>query len=329
MGELDFDLLSMGRVSMDLFAQDVGAPFEAITGFATSVGGTPTNVAVGAARLGLRVALLTAVADDGVGRFVRRYLRDEGIETRYIVEKPGTRTGLALLGIEPPDRFPLTFYRQDPADIHLSIDDVLAAPVARSRALLLSGTALSRGTCRDATFFAAEQARAHGVTTFLDLDLRPDQWSHPLAFGVSVRLLLSRVDVVIGTEEEFRAALAPAADVAPLADAAPLPDAIGALLAQPTGPQAALLKRGAAGVTVLTRDAPPQDVPGFPVTVLNTVGAGDAFAAGVIFGRSQHRSWPECARLGNAAGALVVTRHGCAAAMPTWEEVRGVLGGRG
>ena len=204
-----YDLITMGRVSMDLFSQNVGAPFIEIEGFATSVGGTPTNIAVGASRLGLNVAILTAVGDDLVGRFVRNYLKNEGVETRYIPEKEGTSTGLALLGIEPPDKFPLVFYRDNPADIYVDIDDVRAIPLKESRALLLSGTGLSRGPRREATLFALEQARQGGVTIFLDLDMRPNQWRHPRAFGLNLRPVLSLADVVIGTEEEFYAALMP------------------------------------------------------------------------------------------------------------------------
>ncbi len=121
-----FDLITMGRSSIDLYANDIGAPFEEIDSFAAYVGGSPTNIAVGARRLGLEVALLTAVGDDKVGDFILKFLRDEGVETRYIPRKPGTRSSAVLLGIEPPDRFPLVFYRDNAADIQLTIDDVLA-----------------------------------------------------------------------------------------------------------------------------------------------------------------------------------------------------------
>ena len=168
-----FDLISMGRVSMDLFAENIGAPFVDITGFATGVGGSPSNIAIGSSRLGLNVALLTAVGEDEVGRFVLHYLQQEGVDPQYIPRKPDARTGMALVGIQPPDKFPLLFYRENPADIHLTIDDLLAVPFTRCRALLLSGTALSRGSCREATLYAAEVAQSSEATTFMDLDLRP------------------------------------------------------------------------------------------------------------------------------------------------------------
>ena len=199
-----YDLITLGRCGMDLFSQNIGAPFTAIQGFDAHIGGSPTNIAVAASRLGLRTALLTAVAPDPVGDFVLAHLVTEGIDTRYIPRKPGTKTGLAVVGVEPPDRFPLVFYRDNPADIWLDVADVKAVPFTQTRALLLSGTALSRGPCRDATLYAAEQAAAAGVTTYVDIDLRPDQWTGPPDFRAALAHLLL-VDVVIGTEEEMYA----------------------------------------------------------------------------------------------------------------------------
>src|SRR5690348_9099540 len=185
-----YDVIAMGRSSIDLYSNDIGAPFVDITSFAAYVGGCPTNISVGTQRLGLRPALLTAVGADPVGDFLLHFLEREGVETRFIPRKPGHRTSAVLLGIEPPDRFPLIYYRDNCADIELTIDDVLAAPIANSRALLISGTGLSKEPSRSATLFAAEVAKAAGSTVFLDLDFRPDQWHDPRAFGVTVRQAL-------------------------------------------------------------------------------------------------------------------------------------------
>src|ERR687883_528540 len=201
-----YDVLAIGRSSIDLYSNDVGAPFEEITSFAAYVGGCPTNIAVGAHRLGLRTALLTAVGPDSVGNFIMAFLRREGVETRFIPTKPGRRSSAVVLGIEPPDKFPLTYYRDNCADIELTIDDVLATPIASSRALLISGTGLSKEPSRSATLFAAELARAAGTTVFLDVDFRADQWPDPRAFGVVTRLALSLVDIAIGTADEVKAA---------------------------------------------------------------------------------------------------------------------------
>src|SRR5256884_2879864 len=172
--ERKFDILTMGRSSIDLYANDIGAPFHEIKSFAAYVGGCPTNISVGARRLGLRSALLTAVGEDPVGDFVLCMLEKEGVITSFIPRKPGRRTSAVILGIEPPDKFPLVYYRDNCADIELTIDDVMAAPIADSRCLLISGTGLSREPSRSATLFAAEQAQAVGTIVVLDLDFRPD-----------------------------------------------------------------------------------------------------------------------------------------------------------
>jgi 5-dehydro-2-deoxygluconokinase len=202
-----YDILAMGRSCIDLYSNDVGAPFEQIGSFAAYVGGCPTNISVGTRRLGLRSALLTAVGEDKVGDFVLHFLRGEGVETRFTPRKPGRRTSAVLLGIEPPDRFPLTYYRDNCADAELTIDDVLQAPVAESRVLLIAGTNLSQEPSRSATLFAAELARQAGTTVALDIDFRPDQWHDPRAFGVAIRSALRSVDIVIGTDDELNAAM--------------------------------------------------------------------------------------------------------------------------
>src|ERR1700731_681163 len=172
-GHKSYDVIAMGRSSIDLYSNDIGAPFEEITSFAAYVGGCPTNISVGTRRLGLRPALLTAVGDDQVGNFILHFLRREGVETQFIPRKPGRRSSAVVLGIEPPDRFPLTYYRDNCADIELTIDDVLMAPIAESQALLITGTGLSKEPSRSATLFAAELAHREGKTVLLDIDFRP------------------------------------------------------------------------------------------------------------------------------------------------------------
>src|SRR5579883_2347309 len=206
-GNRTYDVTAMGRSSIDLYSNDTGAPFEEITSFAAYVGGCPTNISVGARRLGLHPALLTAVGEDQVGNFILHFLQKEGVETRFIPRKPGHRSSAVVLGIEPPDRFPLTYYRDNCADIELTIDDVLAAPLADCHTLLISGTGLSKEPGRSAMLFAAELARSSGATVVLDIDYRPDQWTDQRAFGVTLRSALRLVDIVIGTEDEINAAM--------------------------------------------------------------------------------------------------------------------------
>ncbi|MBI3849916.1 MAG: 5-dehydro-2-deoxygluconokinase [Verrucomicrobia bacterium] len=308
----------MGRSSIDLYSNDVGAPFPEIKSFAAYVGGSPTNIAVGAQRLGLRTAVLTAVGEDPVGDFILSFLNKEGVETRYIPRKPGTRTSAVVLGIEPPDKFPLVYYRDNCADNQLSIDDVLRTPIADSRVFEFSGTGLSREPSRSANIFAAEQAKSTGATVVLDLDFRPNQWHDARAFGVTVRAVLPLVDIVLGTEDECKAAnLSDPAQVnvshsqiSGARVAGDLEQAVHAM--QHRGPKLVVVKRGEKGAILFPSGGQPTDVPGFPVEVYNVLGAGDAFASGFIYGLVKGWDWYKAARMGNAGGAIVVTRHGCA-----------------
>lgn len=322
---MTYDLITVGRVNMDLYAQDIGAAFEDVTGFDAMVGGSPSNIAIATSRLGLRSIAFTGVGDDRVGDYVLRYLKDEGVITDFVYRKSGKLTSLALLGVQPPDHFPLSFYREDPADIHLTVEDAEALPFDQTRALLLSGNTFSRGTCADAGRYCGEEARRQGLTTFMDLDLRPTDWTHPRAYGLTLRSVFPLVDVIVGTEDEFFAALAPAPELVLAGD--PVGEAeletLNGLIEQviENGTcDTIVLKRGPRGIAVLS-SSDRVEVPGFPVEVVNTVGAGDAFAAGLIRSRLAGWDWYRSARFANACGAIEVTRHGCSAAFPTEAEV--------
>jgi len=333
--EKTYDILAMGRSSIDLYSNDIGAPFADIKSFAAYVGGCPTNISVGTRRLGLRSAVLTGMGADPVADFLLQFLVQEGVETRFVVRKPGKRTSAVLLGIEPPDKFPLVYYRDNCADIELTIDDVLAAPVAASRVLVISGTGLSREPSRSATLFAAEQAQAHGTKVVLEVDFRPDQWHDPRAFGVTTRAALRLVDVAIGTADEVKAAAllhggAVSVEHSQVSDARVTGDvaqAIETVLA--SGPQALVITRGREATRIYTRAGEVIDAEPFPVEVYNILGAGDAFASGFLYGYLKGWGWRKAARMGNACGAIVVTRHGCANFMPYEQEALDFIAARG
>lgn len=308
--ESELDVLCVGRSCIDLYAHEVGVPITSVKSFDAYVGGCPTNVSVGTRRLGLRSGLLTAVGEDQVGEFVLHFLEAEGVETRFIPRKKGRRTSAVILTIQPPDRFPLTFYRDNCADIALTVDDVVVCPVSKTRLLFLTGTALMMDPSRTAMMFAAELARTHTVPVLVDLDYRPDQWAGVEAYGTNIRALLRDATLAVGTEEETRAA----------ANLDDLDEAVERLL--DSGVEALIVKRGARGSSVYRNDGSSNDVPAFPVEVLNVLGAGDAFASGFIYGQLQGWSLEASARMGNAVGAIVVTRHGCANFMPRLSEVQ-------
>jgi 5-dehydro-2-deoxygluconokinase len=318
MPEPRFDVLAMGRSSIDLYAHQIGVPLSEVTSFDAYVGGCPTNISVGARRLGLSSALLTAVGDDQVGDFILKFLEREGVETRYIPHKPGHRTSAVIMSIQPPDRFPLTFYRDNCADRELTVADVDHVPISDAAILVVSGTGLSHEPSRSATLYAASRAQARSTKVIVDIDYRPDQWVDRTTFASAMQSLLRHADIALGTEEELAAAMDHE-----------LPADDSAAWTLKSGPETLVLKRGSEGSRVYTADAAPIDVPPFKVKVLNVLGAGDAFASGFIYGLRKGWTLGRAARVGNATGAIVVTRHGCANFMPTWNEVESFVAERG
>lgn len=322
-----YDTFHMGRSCMDLYSNDVGAAFVEIKSFAAYVGGSPTNMSVGCRRLGLDTALLTAFGEDPVGDFVVHFLTAEGVDIQACPRKKDHYTSLVVLGIEPPDKFPLVFYRDNCADMALEIADVQAAPIADSRVFQFAGTNLSREPSRTATLHAAEVARKAGADVVLDLDFRPDQWHDPRAYGVTIRSILAGVDMVLGTEDEINAALltdprAVQLTHSQLTDARVAGDTVRHVQAiLDCGPRLVVEKRGKQGCRIHCRNQPVEDVPGFKVQVQNILGAGDAFGAGFLYGYVKGWDLRKAARLGNACGAMVAARHGCAVSMPYFNEV--------
>ncbi len=323
---MTYDLLNMGRCSIDLYSNDVGSPFVDIKSFSAYVGGSPTNICVGARRLGLDAALLTAVGNDPVGDFVLNFLKNEGVNIDLIPRKADKQTSAVVLGIEPPHSFPVNFYRENCADIALTIDDVLASPVADCKIFQFAGTNLSKEPSRSATLFAAETARTAGAKIVLDIDFRPNQWHDVRAFGVAIRAVLRLVDVVIGTQDEINAALLSNLDqitkthsVSDTKVEGDTDRAIQHLLS--FGPAVLIEKRGEQGARIHSQTGQIIDVPGFPVKIYSILGAGDAFGAGFLYGYVKGWDFYRAVRLGNACGAIVVTKHGCANFMPTLPEV--------
>jgi len=329
------DILTIGRSSIDLYSQNVGADFVDIKGFNAFVGGSPLNIAVALQRLGMQTALLTALGKDKVGDFILHFLEKEKVNTSLIPRITGARTSAVVLGIEPPDRFPLVYYRENAADSHLTIDHVIAADISRFRMVEISGTALNKEPSCSAVFFAMEMAVAAKVPVVLDIDFRADQWNDIRSFGLMIRAILPKVDIAIGTEEEVLAAALMDASQVSISHqqiSAPevkgnLDEAIRKILS--SGVKVLVVKKGSKGVTIYKNGLPPEEVPGFPVEVLNVLGAGDAFASGFIYGHLQGWDLYKSCRMGNACGAWVVQKPGCANDMPSFNEVMGFIESRG
>jgi 5-dehydro-2-deoxygluconokinase len=324
------DLIAIGRSCVDLYGEQVGCRLEDMGSFAKYIGGSPTNTAVGAARLGLRAGLVTRVGADHFGRFVREQLARECVDTRGVRDDPARLTALAILGIRDPDTFPLLFHRENCADMALCADDIDPALLRSARAVLVNGTHLSRPNVFDASRRACELVKAVGGKVVFDIDYRPVLWGLAALdqgedrfvahAGVTARLqeILPLCDLVVGTEEEIHI----------LGGST---DTVAALRAIRARTSATLVcKRGAHGCVAFAGDVPDAldgglVVPGFAVEVFNVLGAGDAFMAGLLRGWLRGEPLHACCAYANACGAIVVSRHGCAPAMPTWTELRQFL----
>jgi len=311
------DVVVMGRATVDLYSLEPGVPLAQVSTFARYLGGCPGNFSVGIARLGQRVGFVGKVGQEQLGEFVRGALQTEGIDTTHVTTAAGALTGLTFLEVSPPDRFPFIFYRQGCADLCIAPADVPVDYIAGAALFFTAGLGLSASPSYEATLHALETARGAGVTTVFDIDYRPGAWGYPMLemerrYGEA----LARSDVVIGTLTECAVATGE-------------PDinrAVESVFA--AGPaRIVVAKQGADGSTVYTRTTATA-VPPFPVQVLNVLGAGDGFAAGFCTGLLEGREPAECARMGNAVGAIVASRHACAAAMPRRDEVDALMAGR-
>ncbi|QBK06582.1 5-dehydro-2-deoxygluconokinase [Hylemonella gracilis] len=321
-----FDVLCLGRAAVDLYGEQIGARLEDVQTFARYLGGSPANTAVGAARLGLRVGMISRVGDEHNGRFVREALQREGVDVSQVGIDPQRLTALVFLGLKDQDTFPLLFYRQHCADMGLKAEHVNPACIAASRALLISGTHLSHPDTRGACLRAMHAARAAGTRVVLDIDYRPVLWgltslgmgeqryvASPSVSG-EIQSVLPLCDLVVGTEEEVHIAGGSEDTVAALRR---IRAVTSALIVMKRGPMGCSAFPGAIADDL--NDA--VQGPGFPIEVFNVLGAGDAFMAGLLRGWVRDEPLGDALRYANACGALVVSRHGCAPAMPSWIEL--------
>lgn len=335
MSQKQFDLITFGRSSIDLYSQNIGADFIDIKGFDAFVGGSPLNIAVGARRLGASATLITALGNDKIGDFIMNFLEKEKINTTAICRVDNARTSAVVLGIEPPDRFPLVYYRENAADSQVTIDQVIAAEIETYRVLEISGTALNIEPSRSAVFYAVEVAGDSQTDVILDIDFRADQWKDIRSFGLMIRALLPKVKIAIGTEEEILAATLQSADQVRIKhQQISAPEITGDIELSiqkilRSGPEILIVKRGAKGASIYYKDGKQEDVPGYPVEILNVLGAGDAFASGFIYGYLQGWDFFKSCRMGNASGAWVVQKPGCANDMPYHDELMEFISSRG
>ena len=326
MAEHSLDVITLGRSSVDLYGEQVGGPLEMMQSFAKYIGGCPTNIGVGTSRLGLRSAVITRVGDEPMGRFIRQTLAAEGVDVSQVSTDPRRLTALVILGIRDSETFPHIFYRENCADMGLEEDHIDSSFIASAKAVVVTGTHFSSPNVEAASRAAVRYARDAGTSVVLDIDYRPVLWGltghqageerFVVNQAVTQRLqsILPDCDLVVGTEEEVHIAGGSTDTRQALQNIRKLTAAVIAL------------KRGPQGCVVFT-DEIPEDLeqgikgPGFSVQVFNTLGAGDAFMSGLLRGWLRDEPWERCCQYANACGAMVVSRHGCAPAIPSWDEM--------
>ncbi|GLS87639.1 5-dehydro-2-deoxygluconokinase [Cypionkella aquatica] len=320
------DTITIGRSSVDLYGAQIGGRLEDMASFQKYIGGSPTNIAAGTARLGLKSSLITRVGDEHMGRFIREELAREGVDVRGVKTDPSRLTALVILGIRDETQFPLIFYRENCADMALCEDDIDESFIAETRSLIVTGTHLSHANTEAAVLKALKLARKHGAKTALDIDYRPNLWGlaghgdgesrfiESAAVTAKLQSHLHYFDLIVGTEEEFHIAGGST-------------DTITALKAVRAVSNATLVcKRGAAGAAAFEGAIPDsldqgQTGPGFPIEVFNVLGAGDGFMSGLTKGWLDDESWPVALKYANACGAFAVSRHGCTPAYPSLAEL--------
>jgi 5-dehydro-2-deoxygluconokinase len=320
-----YDLITMGRVGVDLYPEQIGVPLAEVQTFAKSLGGSPTNVAVAAARLGARTAVVTKVGDDPFGPYVHAALREFGVDDAFVGSHPTLRTPVVFCEIFPPDDFPLLFYREPQApDMTIAPRELDLDAIRDARVFWTTGTGLSAEPSRAATLAALEarsssRAAGHRPTassrgevfhTIHDLDHRPMFWAAGDDPGAWARRALAHATVAVGNRDEVAVAVGTREP----------DDAADALLE--LGVRLAIVKRGPEGVLARTREERVEVAP-VAVEVVNGLGAGDAFGGALVHGLLN--DWPleRTIRLANASGAHVAGRLACADAMPTLDELEG------
>ncbi|MFB8269376.1 5-dehydro-2-deoxygluconokinase [Streptomyces sp. NPDC055955] len=308
-----YDLITMGRIGVDLYPLQTGVPLAEVDTFGKFLGGSSSNVAVAAARLGCRTATVTRTGADPFGEYLHRQLREFGVDDRWVTPVPGLPTPVTFCEVFPPDDFPLYFYRRPKApDLEIHTAELDLDAIGAARVFWMTGTGLSEEPSRSATLAAlAHRARA-GITVF-DLDWRPMFWPDPGAARPFYAEALRHATVAVGNVDEVEIATGEREPGA----------AARALLA--AGVRLAVVKQGPKGVLAMAADGSCAEVPPLPVDVLNGLGAGDAFGGALCHGLLADWELEDVMRYANAAGAIVASRLECSSAMPTRDEVEAAL----
>ncbi|MEY4398565.1 MAG: hypothetical protein RLZ53_1141 [Actinomycetota bacterium] len=309
-----FDVITIGRVGVDVYPLQVGVGLEDVTSFGKFLGGSATNVAVAAAKYGLKSAVVTRTGNDPFGKFIHNELVRLGVSDEFVTGVAGLPTPVVFCEIFPPDDFPLYFYREPKApDLEIKAEELDLDAIRDAKIYWSTVTGLSQEPSRSA-HFAAWEARGRKSNTILDLDYRTMFWNSPEEATAQVSRALEHVTVAIGNKEECQVAVG---ETEPMR-------AADALLER--GVELAIVKQGPKGVLAKT-SSETVEVPPYFVDVVNGLGAGDSFGGAICYGLLQGWDLERMLKFANVAGALVASRLECSTAMPTAAEVEEVLKG--
>ncbi len=310
-----FDLVLLGRIAVDFNPVDYFQPLEECTTFKKYVGGSPANIAVGAARHGLRVGFFARVSDDQLGDFVTHFFEKEGIDTSRVRRcEHGEKIGLTFTEILSRDESSILMYRNEIADLQLSPADIDEEYIKNAKALLISGTALASGPSREAALKAELLAKRFGTRVIFDVDYRPYNWKSPDEVSLYYSLAARDADIIMGSREEF--------DLMERLSGRGGDDAASAKALQAQGAKIVIIKHGKAGSTAYTCDGRHYTVRPFPVEALKSFGGGDGYGAGFLYGLFSGWDMYDCLEFGCAQASMLVAAHSCSLEMPTAERVR-------
>ncbi|SES05708.1 5-dehydro-2-deoxygluconokinase [Gracilibacillus ureilyticus] len=312
------DLVGIGRLCIDLNADQFNRPMEETTSFTKYVGGSPANIAIGAARLGLKSGFIGKVSDDQMGRYIQKYLKENQIDVNGVsVDDTGAVTGLAFTEIKSPEDCSILMYRDNVADLKLNPSNVSEEYIQQTKALLISGTALAASPSREAVFLALDYAKKHEVTVIFDLDYRAYTWKNEQETAVYYNLAAEKCDVIIGTREEF--------DMMEQFENYSQDDHRTAKKWFGYCAEIVVIKHGSEGSIAYTKDGQSERSGIFPTKVLKTFGAGDAYASSFIYGLMNGWELKKAMEFGSASASIVISKHSCSDAMPTVAEINEFL----
>jgi len=309
------DIIGMGRIGVDLNANEVNRPLKETMTFTKSVGGSPANLAVGAARLGLKTGFIGRVSDDQHGEYILNYFKDNNIDISNIKKDNTSVNGLAFTEIRDPSNCDIIMYRDNVADLKIDPKEINEEYIKNSNVLLISGTALSKSPSREAVLLAVEYARKNNTVVAFDIDYRPYSWVSKEETAIYYNILAEKSDIIIGTREEFN-------KIEYLLMPENNDDSVTAQKWINKNAKIVVVKHGEDGSIAYTNDGEKFIGGIYPAEVVNTFGAGDSYAAAFLYSLIKGNSLDECLKYGSAAAAIVISKHTCSEAMPTVVEIK-------